>query len=325
MSLPEGLVFGGLAIAAHVALISSIDLSWMQLDPLPDQQHDRQEVTIAALPAVDDLLSQWEATPQAKAEAEVLAPPDAVEEPAFTAGADSLPTRTAPIGQIAEAQLHTSSPPTLPSAPGRVTTQVSGIAPAAPDLPDLEPAASPVTEAFATPALPSGPARPRLAPLAVPGAAPEEPVAPDAPLPRRARATPPRRPSPATVNQTDTVTAAPQTAPAPAAEPTAAPLPPAETQVDPALLDRWASRIQSRVQSRLRTPNGTWPDATAVLRLRVTPEGQVLQAFLVQLTGDPRLDSAAIDAVRRAGRLPRAPRGIGSGISVFDVPVTFGR
>jgi protein TonB len=42
-------------------------------------------------------------------------------------------------------------------------------------------------------------------------------------------------------------------------------------------------------------------------------------------SGDSRLDRAALDAVKRAGRFPAAPQGFSKATMTFDLPVSFVR
>ena len=316
-SAPEAFVFVGLAVAAHVALAVSIDLPGFQVGALPEQQ-ERRDVTVSALAGgVNELVDRWEQTPDVADGVAALGPVATPEGSNSEVAPDVAPTRAAPVSQVVPAVRDAGGLPTLPSAPARVVAEAADTAPAAPVQPGT--ASSPSVTALRAPdTAPSAP-RPLLNVAAAPGQAP---VSPQAPLPPRARVAPAERPDPDAAEPQVASPLVEQEA-APASEQASAP--PQQAVLEPSLITRWESRIQARIQSRLRRPPGVWPDTQAIVRIRVTPDGRVLQAFLTQLTGEPRLDSAAIDAVRRAGRLPRAPRGIPPETTMFNIALDFSR
>ncbi|RAP41559.1 hypothetical protein BYZ73_09860 [Rhodovulum viride] len=85
----------------------------------------------------------------------------------------------------------------------------------------------------------------------------------------------------------------------------------------------WGARILARVDRSHRYPRGTRASGRALIELVLARDGQLVSARLVQSAGDPRLDEAALAAVRRAGRFPPAPRGLAAARYSFTLPLRF--
>nr|WP_256471729.1 energy transducer TonB [Oceanicola sp. 502str15] len=85
-------------------------------------------------------------------------------------------------------------------------------------------------------------------------------------------------------------------------------------------MSQWGAQIRSRIERRKRSPGGR---GRVVLRITVAASGQVTGLGLVRSSGNPRIDKAAIQAVRSAGRMPRAPQQLGGGSQSFNLPMDF--
>ncbi|MGP9788700.1 energy transducer TonB family protein [Roseinatronobacter sp. NSM] len=86
------------------------------------------------------------------------------------------------------------------------------------------------------------------------------------------------------------------------------------------LMAKWAGAIRAAIQRQQRPP-GTNARGTVHLRLQINSDGRLVSASVVGSSGSDRLDTAALQAVRRA-RLPQAPAGI-SGNQLFDLPLSY--
>ncbi len=89
-------------------------------------------------------------------------------------------------------------------------------------------------------------------------------------------------------------------------------------------MSRWGAAIRARIESVKRPPPGDWRPGAATIRLRLRPDGALLDAVVLTSSGSPALDAAALGTVRRAAPFPPAPSGETSPVA-FDLPVTFTR
>jgi protein TonB len=87
----------------------------------------------------------------------------------------------------------------------------------------------------------------------------------------------------------------------------------------------WGADIRARIEARKMLPAGRWAPRRVVLRITVGRDGRVQGAAILQSAGDARLDRAALAAVTRAGRLPKAPAGFDRDTMQFDLPISFTR
>ncbi|WP_421703720.1 TonB family protein [Aliiroseovarius sp.] len=85
------------------------------------------------------------------------------------------------------------------------------------------------------------------------------------------------------------------------------------------LLQTWGAKIRARVARR--APRGRWK-GQALVQITVSASGQLMGVSLVRSSGNAELDQAALDAVRRAGRFPKAPAKLGISQHSFNLPVT---
>ena len=71
----------------------------------------------------------------------------------------------------------------------------------------------------------------------------------------------------------------------------------------------WGSRILRRIEKRKRAVRGLKKDQRAKVWIHVANTGQVLDYGIRKSSGNPRIDDAALNAVRRSGTFPKAPNG----------------
>lgn len=74
-----------------------------------------------------------------------------------------------------------------------------------------------------------------------------------------------------------------------------------------ALQAQWGARIQRKVHRNLVYPRGVSESGTARVALTIDQSGRLRELRLVRSSGVAALDAAALEAVRRAGRFPKAP------------------
>lgn len=92
------------------------------------------------------------------------------------------------------------------------------------------------------------------------------------------------------------------------------------------LMAGWASKIRARIDRKRSYPSAARAaglTGTVTLALEVAADGQVLGVRVAQSSGHAALDHAALAAVARAGRLPRAPKGLGGARHAFRLPLSF--
>lgn len=86
----------------------------------------------------------------------------------------------------------------------------------------------------------------------------------------------------------------------------------------------WGADIRARIERRKAYPrDGDGASGTVKLRLTVGTDGRLAAVQIVASSGSDALDAAAIKAVQRAGRLPKAPRGLEAGQVTFTLPISF--
>ncbi|MDF1871585.1 energy transducer TonB [Vannielia sp.] len=86
------------------------------------------------------------------------------------------------------------------------------------------------------------------------------------------------------------------------------------------LAGQWGSKLRRKIAGSKRSPGGS---GRVVLQIYVAPDGKVRGVGVARSSGSPALDRAAIDAVRRAGRMPRAPKGLAKASYTFSLPIDF--
>ncbi|MEY4872087.1 MAG: hypothetical protein RLZZ563_1417 [Pseudomonadota bacterium] len=86
----------------------------------------------------------------------------------------------------------------------------------------------------------------------------------------------------------------------------------------------WGADIRARIERRKSYPrDGDGAAGTVKLRLTVGSDGRLAAVQIVASSGSAALDAAAVKAVQRAGRFPKAPRGLGQGQVTFTLPISF--
>ncbi len=215
-------------------------------------------------------------------------------------------------------------------------------APTAPDpepIPPPDPVPAPEPEAATAPAPPPTEiaAAPEPAP---PAASPPPPVAPPPPAPAATAVAPAPRPadlrpipaepaatpapSPPQTAARQTTRAAGTGAAAAAGSQGTATLSTGDARAAASAMQTWQAQIQASLQRNLPLPRGmerATRDLRLVLALSVAPDGRLRGAQILRSSGDATLDAATLRAVRRMGRLPRAPAGLTDAAYDFAAPV----
>jgi periplasmic protein TonB len=90
------------------------------------------------------------------------------------------------------------------------------------------------------------------------------------------------------------------------------------------LMADWGAKLRAKVNRARRYPAAAeGATGKVMLRLTVAVTGQVLAVKVRASSGHAALDRAALDAVKRAGGLPKAPHGLGQDSYSFNLPVVF--
>ncbi|MFT7594708.1 MAG: protein TonB [Paracoccaceae bacterium] len=244
----------------------------------------------------------------------------------------------------------TQAPPQRPSPP-----QAGPALAPAPALPAILPAAFPRTApqppTNPTPAITNSPAQPQ------PSAAPTPP-APQTKTDRDVQTPRPLRPNlvrPDTQALIDTTPAAapaavppaPKPAAKPATKPKPAPTPPQRASgggkaktpqsgrsgkdatqstnaaTRNALRANWGAKIQGKVLRRLIYPRKATGSGVARIALTIDRGGRLTGLRLAKSSGVTAFDQAALSAVRRAGRFPKAPGALTDPTYTFSMSLTF--
>ncbi|MEC7256411.1 MAG: TonB family protein, partial [Pseudomonadota bacterium] len=87
----------------------------------------------------------------------------------------------------------------------------------------------------------------------------------------------------------------------------------------------WGGQIRSRIERQKRFPRNVRASGRVVVRITVTPDGRVAGASIARSSGTAAFDQAALQAVSRSGRLPRAPQGLTDATYTFSLPMDFNR
>ena len=82
----------------------------------------------------------------------------------------------------------------------------------------------------------------------------------------------------------------------------------------------WGAKVRSRITRKLSVPKGT-PPGRAKLRVTIAPTGALLAVDLVESSGLPALDRAALKAAKSAAPFPRAPKGLTEASYSFTIPI----
>lgn len=83
----------------------------------------------------------------------------------------------------------------------------------------------------------------------------------------------------------------------------------------------WGSKIVTRIERRKKALRGVKAKGKTTLALRIAPSGQLLSVSVAKSSGVAALDEAAIAAVKRAGKFPKAPKGLTDKSYRFNIPI----
>lgn len=266
-------------------------------------------VTLAAAPAsVSEMVQNWQHPPETSLD------PQKVDQPDILAAVQPVPVQDQPPEIAPPVQL--AALPPVPAAP-HIDTRLPGLP--VNDQPPEQPSMD-VQETAAVPH--SAPDKQNRAaqPLRPePPRAPNQPVA-DSPTKPKPKPKPPAPPSQPARKAAGTGNAPVAGAAQP--KPQAATLSAGQRN---ALLADWGGRIKRKVLRRKRYPPGTTATGTASLRVTVARDGRLAGLSLRKSTGNAALDKAALQAVQRAGRFPKAPKGLDKASYSFTLALTFSR
>ena len=175
--------------------------------------------------------------------------------------------------------------------------------------------------------LPSPTAEPRPEPLVE--------VRPESPLPRVA---PPPQPAPTVQPQIAVVTPPQRDTPQPSvpqasaqAPAVVAPAPPVQAARTEPAAERTLTSSYEKSLADLIKRHEKYPDrarrqgwqGTAVVGLSLSADGKVMDISIIESSGRDILDEAALNMVRRASPLPRAPEGLRGTERTVRVPIVF--
>ena len=168
-----------------------------------------------------------------------------------------------------------------------------------------------------------------------PNLEPRAQVQPESPVPRVA---PPPQPAPTIQPQIAAVTPPQRDAPQPAipqasvqAPAVVAPAPPVQAARTEPAAERTLTSSYEKSLADLIKRQETYPDrarrqgwqGTAVVGLSLSAEGKVMDISIIESSGRDILDEAALNMVRRASPLPRAPEGLRGTERTVRVPIVF--
>ncbi|MEM1005932.1 MAG: energy transducer TonB [Pseudomonadota bacterium] len=87
----------------------------------------------------------------------------------------------------------------------------------------------------------------------------------------------------------------------------------------------WGAKIQARIERNKRYPRGTDESGIVTVELMVSRNGQLLNYRIVRSSGTTVLDQAAMGAVSRAKRFPKAPKALAGDSFRFRVKMQLSR
>lgn len=87
----------------------------------------------------------------------------------------------------------------------------------------------------------------------------------------------------------------------------------------------WGAKIRSRIERRKRYPSGARGSGRVVLRITVAASGALVNYRVAKSSGIAAFDQAALKAVARAGKFPKAPKGYDAAQLTFNLPMNFAK
>ncbi|GAA6198854.1 TonB family protein [Aquicoccus sp. SU-CL01552] len=319
--LVEKTVFAALAAGLHVLAFAAVPGGGTQSRGAGGE---RLVTLQGATPQLSAMVADWQAPPEVAAAPELAAlarPPD--QQSALDLPQVTRPDR--PTAQVARpdrprdpvdprpvplALPHPTAPladaPALPSIAAD-----SGAAPLAPEAP--APVAVSRPTATMKPDIPAPASPPEMSEVRE-TAAPPAPAKPEARPQRQSRPSAPAAPAQkaagsggakqaGTGGRADTATLS--------------------TGQRRSLVANWGARIRTKIERRKRHPRDVRGGGRVVLTLQVDRNGDLQSVAVRQSSGNPKLDAAAVQAVRRAGRFPAAPDGLKDPVYRFSLPIRF--
>nr|WP_303623812.1 TonB family protein [Shimia sp. CNT1-13L.2] len=89
------------------------------------------------------------------------------------------------------------------------------------------------------------------------------------------------------------------------------------------LFAKWGARIRSKVERQQRYPRGQKGKAKVIVKITVSNSGQLKGVRVARSSGNQAYDKAALAAVKRARKFPKAPKGLNAPSYAFNLPITF--
>lgn len=317
--LVEKAGFALLAMALHALAFAA----WPQPGAQSQGAGGDSLITLqGATEQVETMVARWTEVAEPAQPVEIAAPqPPATEPPEpDLPTADRAPATAAPtaLPDLSDAPVTPARPqPPLPlPLPAPVIAQ-------APSLPQPQPEQTAAEISEPAPEAPAQPRRSATTPLSppqppkLPQAAAPPPPPPEPPKPVRRAET--ARPSSAGAQAQRAAGSGGSPQAGTAGQSQAATLSPGQRK---SLMASWAAQIRSRIERRQR---GVALRGRVIVNLRVGRDGTLLGVALQRSSGHADLDEAALNAVRRAGRFPPAPKGLDAQSYLFEVPLSFMR
>jgi periplasmic protein TonB len=91
------------------------------------------------------------------------------------------------------------------------------------------------------------------------------------------------------------------------------------------IIASWGAEIRARIEAGKVHPEGLRASGRPVVRITVARSGALEEVRVIRSSQVAALDAAALQAVRRAGAFPAAPRELDLARVSFDLPVAFTR
>ncbi|MEM6383511.1 MAG: TonB family protein [Pseudomonadota bacterium] len=88
------------------------------------------------------------------------------------------------------------------------------------------------------------------------------------------------------------------------------------------LMASWGGQIQAQIARRARSARAQ--SGRVIVQIVLNRNGQVQQTRVLQSSGSPDTDNAALEAVARAGRFPAAPNELPGETHRFQLPISIG-
>ena len=85
----------------------------------------------------------------------------------------------------------------------------------------------------------------------------------------------------------------------------------------------WGNKIRARIERNKRGPSGGKRTVQVLVRLTVARDGRLLDYRIARSSGIPAYDQAALAAVTRAGKFPRAPKNLRANRIRLNLPISF--